>query len=54
MGPGEYLRSRLLDCLREFNLDWQNISIESSGKVWISYRDGTAKMLQPPELATES
>jgi hypothetical protein len=54
MGPGEYLRLRLFDCLAEFNLDWRNISIESNGKVWISYKDGTAKMLQPPELSAES
>jgi hypothetical protein len=51
IGPGEYLRSRLLDCLRDFHIDWQSVSIEASGKVWISYKDGTAQMLQPPELA---
>jgi hypothetical protein len=54
MGPGEYLRLRLFDCLREFNLDWQSVSIESSGKVWISYKDGTAQMLQPPEFSAGS
>jgi len=54
MGPGEYLRLRLFDCLGEFNLDWQNISIEANGKIWISYKDGTAKMLQPPELSASS
>ena len=53
IGPGEYLRSRLLDCLREFNLNWQSISIEASGKVWISFKDGTAQMLQPSELSAE-
>lgn len=51
MGPGEYLRQRLLDCLRDFDLKWRQISIESSGKVWITYKDGSAKMLQPPELS---
>jgi hypothetical protein len=54
MGPGEYLRLRLFECLAEFNLDWQSVSIESNGKVWISYKDGTAKMLQPPELSASS
>ena len=52
VGPGEYLRGRLLDCLRDFHLRWRNISIESSGKVWITYEDGSAQMLQPPELST--
>ena len=51
IGPGEYLRSKLLDCLRDFRIEWQSVSIESNGKVWISYKDGTAKMLQPPELS---
>ena len=54
MGPGEYLRLRLFECLAEFNLDWQSVSIEASGKVWISYKDGTAKMLQPPQLSAGS
>jgi hypothetical protein len=53
MGPGEYLRLRLFECLAEFNLDWQSVSIEASGKVWISYKDGTAKMLQPPGISAE-
>ena len=51
MGPGEYLRLRLFECLAEFNLDWQSVSIEANGKVWITYKDGTAKMLQPPQLS---
>jgi hypothetical protein len=51
VGPGEYLRLRLLDCIRDFNIEWRSISIESNGKVWISYEDGTAQMLQPPELS---
>jgi len=51
IGPGQYLRSRLLDCLRDFRIEWQSVSIEASGKVWISYKDGTAQMLQPPELS---
>jgi hypothetical protein len=54
MGPGEYLRLRLFDCLAEFNLNWQAVSIEANGKVWITYRDGTAKMLQPPQLSAGS
>ncbi len=51
MGPGEYLRLRLFECLAEFNLAWQSVSIEANGKVWITYKDGTAKMLQPPQLS---
>ena len=51
LGPGEYMRQKLLDCIQDFNIEWRQISIESSGKVWISYRDGSAQMLQPPELS---
>jgi len=51
MGPGEYFRLRLFECLAEFNLNWQAVSIEANGKVWITYKDGTAQMLQPPELS---
>jgi hypothetical protein len=51
MGPGEYLRQRLFECLAEFNLSWQAVSIEANGKVWITYKDGTAQMLQPPALS---
>jgi len=51
IGPGEYMRQRLLDCIRDFNIQWQQITVESSGKVWITYKDGTAQMLQPPELS---
>jgi hypothetical protein len=51
MGPGEYMRQRLLDCVRDFNIQWRHIGIESSGKVWITYKDGTANMFQPPELS---
>jgi len=51
LGPGEYLRQRLLTCIRDFNIQWRQISIEASGKVWITYQDGSAQMLQPPELS---
>ncbi|HSV98656.1 MAG TPA: hypothetical protein VLI39_00680 [Sedimentisphaerales bacterium] len=50
VGPGEYMRQRLLDCIRDFDIKWKHISIESSGKVWITYQDGSAQMLQPPAL----
>jgi hypothetical protein len=52
VGPGEHFRLKLLDCARSFPMNWLNISIESSGKVWISFKDGTAQMLQPPEVST--
>jgi hypothetical protein len=51
LGPGEYMRQRLLDCIRDFNIEWRQITVESSGKVWITYKDGSAQMLQPPELS---
>jgi hypothetical protein len=51
IGPGEYLRQGLLECIRGFDLKWKHISIEFSGKVWITHEDGTAQMLQPPEMS---
>lgn len=54
MGPGEYLRLRLCECLAEFNLDWQTVRIETDGKVWLTYQDGTAQMLQPPQFSAGS
>jgi len=53
VGPGEFMRQKLLDCIRDFGIQWRHISIESSGKVWIMYKDGSAQMLQPPELSTD-
>jgi hypothetical protein len=52
LGPGEYIRQRLLECIGGFGIKWKQISIESSGKVWITYKDGSAQMLQPPELSS--
>ena len=40
IGPGEYLRTRLLDCMRDFNLDWQTIMIDSGSKLTITRKDG--------------
>jgi hypothetical protein len=51
MGPGEYLRLRLFEYLAQFNLDWQAVRIEANGNVWLTYQDGTAQMLQPPQLS---
>lgn len=52
VGPGEYLRQRLLECIQDFGIKWKQISVESSGKVWITYTDGTAQMLQPPKFSS--
>jgi hypothetical protein len=41
VGPGEYLRTRLLDCLRDFNLDWKTIALDSGGTLSITRKDGT-------------
>jgi len=40
MGPGEYLRMRLLDCLRDFTLDWQSITIDSDHTITMTHKDG--------------
>jgi len=52
-GPGEYLRQRLLGCVRDFDIKWKHIGIERSGKVWITYQDDTAEMVQPPEVSAD-
>lgn len=52
LGPGEYMRQRLLECIADFGIQWKRITVESSGKVWISYKDGSAQILQPPEFSS--
>lgn len=54
IGPGEYLRQRLFDCLRDFRINWERIEIHRSGKVWLSHKDGRAEMLQPPDFSAQS
>jgi len=49
VGPGEYLRSRLIDCLRDFNLDWQTITIHSNGTLSLTHKDGTEETVPLPE-----
>jgi hypothetical protein len=44
IGPGEYLRARLLDCLRGFELDWQTITIDSAGTLSITNKDGSKEV----------
>jgi len=51
LGPSERMRQKLLKCIEDFGIKWKQITVESSGKVWISYEDGAAQMLQPPELS---
>jgi hypothetical protein len=51
LGPGEYMRQRLLECIDDFGIQWKQVTVESSGKVWVSYKDGSAQMLQPPKFS---
>ncbi len=45
IGPGEYLRSRLLDCLEGFNLDWQSITIDADNTLTVIHKDGRKDVL---------
>lgn len=54
IGPKEYLRQRLFHCLQDFRIDWEHVSIHRNGKVWISHKDGTAEVLQPPDVSSSS
>jgi hypothetical protein len=49
IGPGEYLRTRLLNCLRSFDLDWQTIAIHSNGTLSLTHKDGTKETVPHPE-----
>ncbi len=37
IGPGKYLQSRLLNCLEDFNLDWQSITIDSDHTITMTH-----------------
>ena len=47
MGPGEYLRTRLLSCISEFRLDWRKITIDADRAVTILYKDGSEQVFEP-------
>lgn len=40
IGPGEFLRTRLIDCLRHFELEWQTVLLDSKGNVTVTHQDG--------------
>jgi len=46
IGPGEYLRSKIRDCLFGVIKDWQRITIEEDGTISILYKDGTEKVFK--------
>jgi hypothetical protein len=46
IGPGEYLRSKIRDCLFGVIKDWQRITIEADDTVSILYKDGTEKVFK--------
>jgi len=46
IGPGEYLRSKIRDCLFGVIKDWQRVTIEEDGTISILYKDGTEKVFK--------
>jgi hypothetical protein len=47
-GPGEYLRSKLVENLDAVKGEWQTITIDTHRTVVIAYKDGSAKTLKSP------
>ncbi len=47
-GPGEYLRTKLVENLDAVKGEWQTITIDADGTVGIAYKDGSTKTLKSP------
>ncbi|MFC1761165.1 hypothetical protein ACFL6U_03695 [Planctomycetota bacterium] len=47
MGPAAYLHCRLLECLLDFNLEWQVISIDANKTLTITYLDSHQDVYPP-------
>lgn len=50
IGPAEFLRSKLLEAVRSFDLKWQSITIDANGALSITHADGSIESL--PSFAT--
>jgi len=50
IGPAEFLRSKLLEAVRSFQLQWQSITIDANGALSITHTDGSVESL--PQFAT--
>jgi hypothetical protein len=46
IGPGEYLRSKIRECLFGVIKDWQRVTIEADETISILYKDGTEKVFK--------
>ena len=46
IGPGEYLRSKIRQCLFGVIKDWKRITIEADETITILYKDGTEKVFK--------
>jgi hypothetical protein len=44
IGPGEYLRSKIRECLFGLVKDWKTITFESDETLRVLYKDGTEKV----------
>jgi len=50
VGPAAFLRSKLLEAVRSFQLQWQSITIDANGALSITHTDGSVESL--PQFAT--
>jgi hypothetical protein len=46
IGPAEYLRSKIRECLYGVVMEWQKITIEADETISILYKDGTEKVFK--------
>jgi hypothetical protein len=47
IGPGEYLRAKIRECLFGIVKDWQRITIDADETISIRYKDGSKKVFKP-------
>ena len=54
IGPGEYLRAKIVENLDSVKGDWEKITIDTKRTVVITYKDGSKKTLKSPYVQQHS
>ena len=54
IGPGEYLRAKIVENLDSVKGDWEKITIDTDRTVVIAYKDGSKKTLKSPYVQQHS
>ena len=49
IGPAEYLRSKIRDCLYRIVKNWNAITLEEDDTLTIQYKDGSEKVYKSPQ-----